>query len=171
MFQPGDLVVYGSTGVCRVEEVTTPNLSGEEKDKLYYRLAPLQQSGVIYTPVENRGKIPIRAVLSREEVNALIDEIPSLPQEVFRAPTLQAVSQHYQEAMRTHDCHQLMALVHSVHIKEREAEAQKRHLGMVDERFLKQAQRLLYGEFAVALEMEEENVEDYILDRLGRKEA
>ena len=54
MFQPGELVVYGSTGVCRVEEVTRPNLSGADRERLYYRLKPLQQDGVIYTPVENR---------------------------------------------------------------------------------------------------------------------
>ena len=28
MFQAGDLVVYGTTGVCRVESIDQPNMTG-----------------------------------------------------------------------------------------------------------------------------------------------
>ena len=35
MFQPGDLVVYGSTGVCRVEELTQPAARGTDRKKLF----------------------------------------------------------------------------------------------------------------------------------------
>ena len=66
MFQPGELVVYGTTGVCRVESITRPNLTGADRNKSYYLLKPLQQDGVIYTPVEN-PKVSIRSLISREE--------------------------------------------------------------------------------------------------------
>ena len=69
MFQLGDLVVYHTTGVCRVEAVTTPNMSGADRNKLYYQLKPLQQDGVIYCPVDN-PKVRIRPVISREEALA-----------------------------------------------------------------------------------------------------
>ena len=46
MFQPGDLVVYGSTGVCRVEEITHPNMTGADRNKAYYMLNPLYPAGV-----------------------------------------------------------------------------------------------------------------------------
>ena len=49
MFQPGDLVVYGFTGVCRVEEITRPNTTGPDRNRRFYLLKPLQQDGVIYT--------------------------------------------------------------------------------------------------------------------------
>ena len=42
MFQPGDLVVYGTTGVCRVEEITRPNSTGPDRDRQFYLLKPLQ---------------------------------------------------------------------------------------------------------------------------------
>ena len=47
MFQIGELVVYGSTGVCRVEEISGLNQPGEDREKRYYRLRPLWQDGVI----------------------------------------------------------------------------------------------------------------------------
>ena len=166
MFQPGDLVVYGTTGVCRVESITRPNLTGADRDKQYYLLKPMQQDGVIYTPVENQ-KVPIRPVISAKEAEALIDLIPTMQAEACRAPTLQALAQHYQTVVRSNDCRDLIELMMSIYTKQKQAEAQKRRLGMVDERYMKQAERLLYGEFAVALELPVEEVQPYIAQRVS----
>ncbi|MDO4315361.1 MAG: CarD family transcriptional regulator [Oscillospiraceae bacterium] len=169
MFQPGDLVVYGTTGVCRVESITRPNLTGADRNKQYYLLKPLQQDGVIYTPVENQ-KVPIRSVISAEEAEALIDLIPSLRAEACRAPTLQALAQHYQTVVRSHDCKDLIELMMSIYTKRQQVESQKRRLGMVDERYMKQAERLLYGEFSVALGIPFEDVQPYIARRVDGRQ-
>jgi len=164
MFQSGDLVVYSTTGVCRVEEICKPGLSGD-KNREYYLLKPLHQDGVIYCPVDNT-KVPIRAVISREEAEALIDLIPTIQAEACRAPTLQALAQHYQDAVRSHDCRDLIEMMMSIYTKQQQAEAQHRRLGMVDERFMKQAERLLYGEFSAALGIPFEEVQPYIARRM-----
>ena len=165
MFQPGDLVVYGTTGVCRVEEITKPNLTGADRNRSYYLLKPLYQDGVIYTPAEG-GKVPMRPVISAGEAEALIDLIPSIQAEACRAPTLQALAQHYQSAVRSHDCRDLGELMMSIYAKQKQAEAQKRRLGMVDERYMKQAERLLYGELSIALGIPFEEVQPYIARRV-----
>ena len=165
MFQIGDLVVYGTTGVCRVEEITRPNLTGADRNRQYYLLKPLQQDGVIYTPVDNQ-KVPIRPVISAQEAEALIDLIPTMQAEAYHAPTLQALAQHYQSAVHTHDCRDLIELMMSIYAKRRQVESQKRRLGMVDERFMKQAERLLYGEFSVALGIPYDAVQPYIAHRI-----
>ena len=51
MFSKGDIIVYGNTGVCRVEEVGPLSISAAKKDTIYYRLLPYYGGGVIYTPV------------------------------------------------------------------------------------------------------------------------
>lgn len=165
MFQPGDLVVYGTTGVCRVESIDRPNLTGADRKKEYYQLKPLHQDGVIYTPVENT-KVSIRRVITREEANALIDLIPTMRAEVYHAPTIQALTQHYQDAVRSHDCKDLIELMMSIYAKQKQAESQKRRLGMVDERYMKQAERLLYGELSVALDIPFDQVQPYIAQRI-----
>ena len=165
MFQTGDLVVYGATGVCRVEEITCPGGTGADRNRRFYLLKPLQQDCVIYTPVDN-AKVPMRPVISREEAEALIDLIPSIRAEAYHGPTLQALAQHYQSAVRSHDCRDLVELMMSIYAKRRQAEAQKRRLGMVDERFMKQAERLLYGELSVALDIPFDQVEPYIARRV-----
>ena len=147
MFQPGDLVVYGTTGVCRVEEITKPNLTGADRNRSYYLLKPLYQDGVIYTPAEG-GKVPMRPVISAGEAEALIDLIPSIQAEACRAPTLQALAQHYQSAVRSHDCRDLVELMMSIYVKRQQAE------------------RLLYGELSIALDIPFEEVQPYIARRV-----
>ena len=165
MFQAGDLVVYGTTGVCRVESIDQPNMTGADRHKKYYRLKPFYQDGVIYTPVDNT-KVSIRPVISREAAENLIDLIPGIRAEAYRAPTLQALAQHYQTAFRSHSCQDLVELIMSIYTKQQETTSQNRRLGMVDERFLKQAERLLYGELAVALEIPFDEVQPYISNRV-----
>ena len=168
MFQAGDLVVYGTTGVCRVESIDQPNMTGADRHKKYYRLKPFYQDGVIYTPVDNT-KVSIRPVISRENAENLIDLIPGIRAEAYRAPTLQALAQHYQTAFQSHSCQDLVELIMSIYTKQQETTSQNRRLGMVDERFLKQAERLLYGELAVALEIPFDEVQPYISNRVKRQ--
>lgn len=41
MYQTGELVVYGSSGVCRVDALTRPVSRGADRGKLFYLLKPL----------------------------------------------------------------------------------------------------------------------------------
>lgn len=168
MFQPGDLIVYGTTGVCRVEALDRPGLSSADKKRLYYRLKPLQQDGLIYTPAED-GKVPMRPVISREAAEALIDCIPTIRAEPRHDTTIQSLAQHYQAAVHSSDCRDLLELMMSIYAKRRQAESQKRRLGMVDEQYAKQAKRLLHGELSAALEIPFDDVEAYIASRMHEK--
>lgn len=164
-FCSGDLVVYGTTGVCRIEEICKPGLSGTDRNREYYLLKPLHQDGVIYAPVDH-AKVPMRPVISAREAEELIDLIPTLHAEACRAPTLQALAQHYQSIVRNSDCKDLMELMMSIYTKRCQAEQQNRRLGMMDERYMKQAERLLYGEFSAALGIPYDDVQAYIAVRV-----
>ena len=160
-------MVYGSTGVCQVLSVDRQHSpAGPRQERLYYRLKPLHQDGTIYTPVDN-DKVIMRPVISRQEAEALIDAIPSLPPMTCRAATTQALTQQYQAAVRRGDCRSLMELTLSIQAKRRQAEAQNRRLGLVDERFMKQAERLLFGELSAALGIPYEQVQPYIARRMA----
>ena len=168
MFQAGDLLVYGTTGVCRVLSIDRrqERVNGTRQDRLYYQLKPVYQGGLIFTPVDN-DKVSMRPVISRQEAEALIDTIPSLRPASFRAATTQALTQQYQASLRQSDCRGLVELIMSIHAKRRQMETQNRRLGMVDERYLKQAEQLLFGELAAALEIPYEAVQPYITDRIA----
>ena len=166
MYQTGELVIYGAAGVCRVDGVAYPEASGADKGRAVLCAQALQQSGCIYTPVEN-GTTPMRPVISAREAEALIDLIPTIRAEAVYRPTLQALAQHYQSVLRSNDCREVLRLTMSIHCKEQAAQARKRRLGLVDERYRKQAERLLHGELAAALGISPEEVQPYIARRVA----
>lgn len=169
MYQIGDLIIYGSTGVCRVAGIGSPGFSPADKTKLYYELKPLYQDGTIYTPVDNT-KVFMRPILTPEEVNALIDHIPFMQIESFHSPILSELSEHYNAALRTHNCADLIAMTMSIYIKKQAAQEEKRKLGSIDERYMKRAEELLFAELATALGITKSEVPDYIAARLEGKE-
>ena len=70
------------------------------------------------------------------------------------------------DAVHSADCRDLIQLMMSIYIKQQQAEAKNRRLGLVDERYRKQAEQLLYGELAVALNIPFDAVQPYIAQRV-----
>ena len=64
MFQAGDLLVYGTTGVCRVLSIDRrqERVGSTRQERLYYQLKPIYQGGLIYTPVDN-DKVSMRPII------------------------------------------------------------------------------------------------------------
>ena len=168
MYQPGDRIIYGSTGVCRVEEITTPDFE-KDKSRLYYALDPVYQDGMIYTPVDT--KVFMRPIITKEEAHALIDQIPTMQTEAYHNSVLRELEEHYNTYLKSHDCGDLLELGRSIYIKKQELLSQHRKFGAVDERFMKRAEDLLYGELAVALDIDKNQVEIYIAERVEGKKA
>jgi len=165
MFQAGEVVVYGATGVCRVEEIVRLDQPGVNRGKSYYLLKPLWQDGVIYAPVDSE-KVPMRPVMSRDEAEDLIDQMPGIQAAVCRGSTAQALAQQYQSAVRDGGHQALIEMMKAIHRKRSQAELKNRRLGMIDERYMKQAERMLYGELATALDIDFDEVESYIASRI-----
>lgn len=166
MFCEGEYVVYGDLGVCRVEGVTQRRFEGLDAAHLYYVLAPVYQGGVLYIPADN-PRIFLRAVISAEEANRLIDAIPSIEGQAFHSRSAQELSAHYEQALRTHDCADLIRLTISIRTKKRALARQKKKVGRVDEHFMKKAEDSLNGEFAIALGIPREDVPAYISRRIA----
>ena len=162
MYEIGALVMYGRTGVCRVADIS------RQEGQDYYTLKPLFQSCDIYTPVESE-KVFIRPIISREEADRLIDELPDLDAEVYDSHVTRELSEHYQAAIASHSCRDLFSLTKSLYAKKQLAQQQKKRFGAVDERFMKWGQDLLFGELAAVLGITPEEVPQYIADRLSAK--
>lgn len=157
MFQVGDLIVYGGTGVCRVESIAPD--SKDHRD--FYTLQPLYQNCQIMTPVDN-PKVFIRPVISRNEAENIIRQIPNVQAQPFYTRTPRELTEHYETRLKTYDCMTLVEMIMSIYQKRQEAQANKRRLGVVDENYFRKAQELLHCELAVALDIPKEEVSGYI---------
>ena len=109
MFEIGDFIVYGNTGVCEVKDITTIRMKDVPEDRLYYLLSPLhRKESKIFTPV-NSGKTVMRAVLTREEADALIDDIPGIEELWVGNDKLR--EEMYKETMKSCSCRDWIKII------------------------------------------------------------
>ena len=154
MFSIGEKVMYGGTGVCVVEEITSVKFSASQPGKPYYLLRPMYQ-------------VPIRPVMNRSEAEAVIDAMPAVPAEICTEKNLSALRNYYQKQITSFDSMDLIRLAKSIRAKKIEAEKRQKRIGSTDEKYLRRAEELLFGELAVALEISMDDVPAFIEQRLG----
>lgn len=162
MFSKGEKIIYGTTGVCLIEDICEKELIRNRK-ALYYILKPLfQQNNIIYAPVEN-GKVAMRSVMTAEEADALILKIP----EIKKNSVAYSLSQDdYRNELSSHQCIDLVKLTTLIYEKKKTAQANKKKLGFVDEKYMRLAESLLFGELAIALDIPYDDVHKYIEQRI-----
>jgi len=147
MFENGDYVVYGNTGVCQVEATGKPDIPIFDENKSYYKLMPVYRTEVIYVPVDTSNFM--RPIILREEALQLIKEIGQ-----DEAPDWESKKVHahhfYDSLLNTHDCRDLIQLIKVIYAKNN-ITSEIRKMGGTDQRYLKTAEELLFTELSVAL--------------------
>lgn len=170
MFAVGDLIIYGTTGVCRVQEIAQRDLTGKGEQKLFYILQPVYQSCTISTPVDS-GKVFMRPVITAQEARDLIAQIPHVEALRLEGLSTREMTDLYEQVISTHDCSRLVALIRAIHEKREAVQMQKRKFGALDERFFRRAEDLLHGELAVALGMKKDEIPAYIAQCIHEAEG
>ena len=149
MYQVGDYLIYGMEGICRVEDVGCPKLSGVPRDRQYYTLAPLGKTDYIYIPVDTGACI--RPPLSREAVLALVDSAAGIPACDDLPGDARMLAPYYQEIIASQDCVRLLQLYKAIYRKQQALSGSRRSLSVTDMRYWKQMENLLFGEIAFVL--------------------
>ena len=169
MFQIGEHVVCGNKGVCVVEDIATLDISGVDKERKYYFLKPKYQSGsTVYVPVDS-SKESMRKVLSPEEARKLIAAIPELPLIDIASDKLS--EQTYREYMKANSCEKLVRIIKTIYLRKQKRIQAGRKVTAVDARYFHMAEESLYGELAVALGLNREDVAAYITGEIDGKPA
>ena len=164
MFEKGDYIVYGTTGVCQVEDITTMDPLQTGNERLFYVLIPAsQKSGKIFTPADNT-KNYMRKVLNSKEAEQLIDEIPEI-EELWIANEKQR-EELYKTCMKSGDCHQWIRIIKTLYLRKLQRNAQGKRITAVDEKYLQMAEDCLYSELEAALGLPKAQMADYIGTRI-----
>jgi len=168
MFAAGDMVCYGAQGVCRVEELAMRNFGNAEK--LYYVLKAVSTGGAtVFVPVDNEkltGRM--RRVLSPGEIDEMIRSVAA--EETLWEDDENRRKEQYHELLTGGDRKALIRQVRALHHHRREQLSRDRKLHVCDERFLKDAERILYDEFALVLRIKPDQVLPFIMEQLPQDE-
>ena len=165
MFQIGEKVVCGSKGVCRVENITTLNISGIDKQRVYYILKPLYMAAsTVYVPADHAMEA-MRPVLSEDAARDLVERIPQLT--LIHVENEKLLEQEYKACLRTDSCAEWLRIIKTTRARKERRQEAGRKMTAVDARYLKIAQDCVYGELAVALSVPREKVEEFVEEQMG----
>jgi CarD-like/TRCF domain. len=164
MFEIGEYIIYGNHGVCRVEGIGNLDLPGIDKSRKCYTLQPVfSKSSTLYTPVDN-DKVLMRKVMSNEEAMELLEKVPEIP--VLWIGNEKQREEVYRDALKSHDGTDWIKIIKTLYVRRRERMSHGKKLTYTDEKYLNIAKNCLYGELAIALDIEKDKVEDLINERL-----
>lgn len=154
MFEIGDRVVYGIAGVCEVEDINEPPIKGIVGK--YYFLQPVyDDKGIIYAPVDS-NKVHIRPVMSKDEADHVLDLSKGCKQD--EELNAKITANLYDEMIKSQEPLKLLHMIRFLYNVKNERAKELRRMKSIDSRMLVMARKLLYGEMAVALDMDLEEV-------------
>lgn len=167
MFAIGEYIVCGNKGVCVVEQITKLDISKADKERDYYILKPLYlQGSTVYVPVDS-AKESMRQVLKKEEAQRLIETIPQIP--LIDITNDKMSEQIYRECMKSNNCEEWVRIIKTIYLRKQKRLQAGRKATAVDAKYFHLAEESLYGELAVALEIDREEVGAYITEEMEEK--
>lgn len=167
MYNINDTVLYGANGVCRISEICERDFSGTAKE--YYILRPLaNETMTIFVPVENKILTDrMRRILSPEEIYELIGAISNEP--IVWIDDDNERKEHYRTVISSGDRAALLKMIRELYLHKQDQLSMGRKAHLSDEQFLKEAEKLLYSEFSLVLNIKPDEVPNFIAERICAK--
>ena len=157
MYTVGTSILYGRTGVCRIEDIGSAPFQKHDGQRYYKLRAVFSTSGeFIYIPVDTA--VAMRPLIGSGEAAGYLDQLPQLKPQPFASRKPVELAAHYQEVLASGSPESCLMLIKEIYLKEKELAAHRKKLGQVDARYLKIAERLVCEEFAVALQTAPESI-------------
>jgi len=163
MFKVNDYVIYSSIGVCKIVDIRKEkDINSNEIE--HYILQPVYSNKMtIKTPVDNH-KVAMRKVITKDEVEALIESMPEM--ETIWIDDYRQRIESFKAALKTGECREWIKLIKTIYLEKKEKSAVGKKLMKSDEDIMKAAEKLLYEEFAVVLNISPDEVVTYITEHV-----
>ena len=163
----GEIVVYGGNGVCEIDDIKDISFYHEEPQK-YYILKPkfVKQELVLYVPYNNEKLTSkIQPVITRSEA---MDIIRDTDNNVEWIEDRNLRKETYSSLISSGDRKNIFDIIRIISARRRELQAEGKSLNMQDEKMLNDAQKRMDAEFAVALDLNIEDVPGFINKELAQ---
>ena len=162
MFKINDYVIYGSNGVCQIEEIEKMSLRNQELE--YYILSTVYNNEMIIKIPVNNKKILMRELMSKTEVMSLIEDISR--NETIEIDDARKRAQEYREIIKSGNAKEIIKVINSIRLEENEKISLGKKLNKTDEDIMIIARKQLYQEIAIVLGIDIDVVGDYIRNNI-----
>ncbi|MBC8571452.1 CarD family transcriptional regulator [Zongyangia hominis] len=163
MYHVNDTILYGSHGVCKITGITKKDF-GRVSDE-YYILEPVYNNFTIYVPMHNDALAEkMHRVLTAEEIQAMIRSMPE--EDTCWVENENERKERFKDILARGNRREVLQMIKALYLHQREQQDKGKRLHMADERFFHEAEKMLYDEFALVLNITPEQVLPFILEQI-----
>lgn len=165
VFHKGDTVIYGASGICEIDGIIRQSFCGEDRE--YYVLRSVYCAGeTVFVPTDSAaltGKM--YPALTKEEIDTLLTRLPADAPVWIESDDER--KNRFAEILTSGDRIALLGMLRALweHREKQEKKGKKLHIA--DERSFREGEKLLKEEFAHVLQIQPEQVPDYIREKLN----
>ena len=156
MFKIGEYLVYRKD-VCQVKEIK------EKNNKQYYQLVPITDDTLrIEVPVEDKDNA-LRSLITKEEIDNLIKKMPSI--ELIECND-KMIELEYRNLLATGNKEDIIKVIKTAYLRNKARLENKKKISEKDMTYLEKAEKLLYNEFSIVLNLSLDDTKQYIINKV-----
>ncbi|MDO5569160.1 MAG: CarD family transcriptional regulator [bacterium] len=157
MFNINDFVVY-HRNVCIINSIKEIDNRGK-----YYVIKPIDDDSLtISVPIDNKF---IRPIISQQQVEELINEIINI--DVIDNTNEKMIEGEYKQLLSDINNHKnLIKIIKTTYLRNEYRILNKKKVSEKDNEYFKIAEKLLYNELSVVLQMSYEDTKKYVINKV-----
>lgn len=156
MYKIGEYLVYRKS-VCQVKEIKEKNGTN------YYQLVPIDDASLkIEVPVEDKDKV-LRNLITKEEIENLIKNMPNI--ELIDCND-RMIELEYRNLLATGNKEDIIKVIKTAYLRNKARLENKKKMNEKDINYLEKAEKLLYNEFSIVLNLSLEDTRQYIINKV-----
>lgn len=166
LFKTGDLIIYSTHGVCRIDNISDMTVAGETKS--YYTLHPINnaQKLQISIPVDS-DKVMMLTLLEAKEAKEILESFRSPGVEWNPHPNNR--NREFLNVVHSGNRHDIAQVINTLARRQSEAILLNKKLYEQDRKILENAKTILVKELSLALELSEEIIDQQIAAYLSEE--
>lgn len=134
-----------------------------EKEDGYYRLVPVNDTSIKYkVPVDSNF---LKKVITKEEIDRLLLEIPEINTIDLGE---KQIEQEYKELMKSGTHEDLVKIIKTSYLRNQIRILNNKRIGEIDDEYFRRAEKYLYEEIGIVLNLSFENTKEYIINKLKK---
>lgn len=159
MYKEKDYVVYRKN-VCLVKEIKKNKLNGKD----YYILTPIDDSSLIIdVPIDNELGY-LRNVINEDEAKELINKIPLI--EPIDNILERDIEKIYKDLLASGSHEDLIKIIKTSYLRNDNRKRNNKKISEKDSNYLSLAEKYLYNEISVSLNMQFDETKNYIIKKV-----
>ena len=160
MYKKNSYVIY-KRDVCKIVDVKEKHFNNKD----YYVLIPISDASLkIDVPIESEY---IRNLITKEEVENIINKITDIEPIICND---KLIENEYRNLLNSGNHEDLIKIIKTTYLRNEERLNNNKKIGDKDNTYFEMAEKYLYNEFSIVLDMNYEETKNYVIEKVSNLE-